>query len=293
MPEVVPTIDTWSRLQAAVHEAKIKAAFKAFRQAGIEPVLFKGWAAARNYPAAMVRQIGDIDLAVSPAQIGSASDLIKTDEVGHLFIDLKAGLSSLDTVDWDILFERSELVELQDSQIRILCPEDHLRVICNHWLIDGGRFKDKLWDIYYAVENRPADFHWERCLGNIPDYRKDWVIIAIGIARHYLDLRVDDLPFMVNSKPIPQWILKTVEDEWKKAKELMPILSTTTDKRQFMTQMFRRFPPNPIRATIEGNGDLYGHMRSWYQVMVLVRRSGPFLKGLFRLMTGKLSKIWR
>src|SRR5215471_15976998 len=49
-------------LEAAVHQIDIKDIFKRMRAAGIEPLLFKGWALARLYPDVGLRPYGDIDL---------------------------------------------------------------------------------------------------------------------------------------------------------------------------------------------------------------------------------------
>jgi hypothetical protein len=40
--------------------------------------------------------------------------------------------------DWDELFARSRLVPLGDEQVRVLCDEDHLRILCLHLLRSGA-----------------------------------------------------------------------------------------------------------------------------------------------------------
>ena len=63
-----------------------------------------------------------------------------------LVVDLHRGLdrqrdgqafSLLDDRRLEELYERSELVALGDVDVRILGPEDHLRLICLHMLAHG------------------------------------------------------------------------------------------------------------------------------------------------------------
>lgn len=277
MRVVTADINDWNLLQAKVQEERIVSVFDAFRAHGIEPILIKGWAAWRNYPPDRTRRAGDIDLAVEPDEYERAAALLKEPEINRHLIDLHRGLRQLDSLEWDDLFDNSILVELRGSKIRILRPEDHLRILCVHWLIDGGEYKDKLWDVYYAVENRPEAFDWSRCLDVVDNNRKRWIIGAIALARHYLGLEVDDLPFADDLKEIPKWITSCVEREWRRER-LEPVLTSVHDKGLLFRQIMRRMPPNPIRATIEANGDLYGSRRWWYQAAVIGRRLGPFLR---------------
>jgi hypothetical protein len=247
--------------------------------------LIKGWAIARLYPPDKLRRPGDIDLAVSHDDFEAASSLRADPDVSKFNIDLHDGLRTLDTVSWDDVFLHSQLVDLEDEKIRILRNEDHLRLLCVHWLFDGGRYKDKLWDIYYAVAHRPSDFDWDRCLNVVSRNRRGWVICAIALAHHYLDLRISDLPFRDEASTVPQWILKCVEKEWRQPYHFESVLTSTHDRHILLNQIGRRLPPNPIRATIEAEGDLYGSKRSLYQLKLLKSRARPFMNQLIGWIT--------
>jgi hypothetical protein len=261
-----------------------------FRAKGIEPVLFKGWAIARLYPDPVKRRVGDIDLAVSESDFPIASTIVRSKDAIQLNIDLHRELRDRDTLAWETILEKTELIDIDGEQVRVLCEEDHLRVLAFHWLVDGGRYKDKLWDIYYAVENRSPDFDWQRCLDMVDANRRRWVICAIGLAHHFLDLKIDDLPFAGEAGNIPNWVLRTIKREWRQSEDLQPVLAVSFDPRWMFRQILRRLPPNPIRATIEAEGDLYDGARMLYQIRVLKRQTPPFLSGLVEILRGKLSK---
>jgi Uncharacterised nucleotidyltransferase len=278
MSSAVTDKSKWDVLQAKLHEARVQRAFSVFRDAGIEPILIKGWAAARNYPQEQIRHFGDVDLAVAPEDFNRALRLVRSTKNAWLFIDLHESLRDLDSVDWSNLFENSRLADLNSISVRILRPEDHLRVLCAHWLIDGGRSRDKLWDIYHAVAHRPPDFDWHECLEVVAPHRRRWVIYTIGLAHKYLDLEIDDLPFESEAKKIPGWILRCVEKEWRQPDNFEGIINSSRNARHFLRQVSRRLPPNPLRATIEENGDLDSRMRWWYQIKVVAKHVGPFAK---------------
>ena len=117
-------------------EGLIVKAFRSFRARRVEPILIKGWAGARNYPEGVPRFSAGGEIAVSLSDYGTALGMIKAHEITG--VDLHRELRHLDTVSWDVLFSNSHLVDLDGEEIRILSPEDHLRVLCVHWLTNGG-----------------------------------------------------------------------------------------------------------------------------------------------------------
>lgn len=281
--ELVTVEETkWRMLQRRILEKRIAEAFVFLRENGIEPILIKGWAAAQVYPNPLERAFGDVDLAVAPEDFSSAETLLANDRRGGL-IDLHCGLRRHDTLSFADLYEHSRLVECSDVNIRILRPEDHLRVLCVHWLTDGGAYRERLWDIFYAVENRPADFDWERCLAAVGENRRQWIVCAIGLAHKYLDLNLKDTPIEAEAERVPEWVIRAVENEWQSGVRLMPLRSVLKDGRQFWRQIKKRMSPNPLQATVFAEGSFRGESRVYYQIKSWSQRFvnliGKILKG--------------
>lgn len=253
----------------------IVSAFKGLREQGIEPVLIKGWAAARNYPADVPRFSGDIDLAVADEDFDCARSLVEDKKSGVLGVDLHQQLRHLDTVDWKILLENSETIAVDGEAIRILAAEDHLRVMCVHWLTDGGESRDRLWDIFYAVQNRPESFDWDRCLGVVGPNRRGWIIATVGLAHKYLGLEIDDLPFADEARRLPTWLTRSIERSWNEGVRLRPLHTALDDMRTLLTQIRKRIPPNPIQATIDCEGAFDDGSRVGYQIRDVFIRLWP------------------
>jgi hypothetical protein len=279
----------WQLLQWRVYEKRIVEAVVFLRQNGVEPILIKGWAAAQVYPEPSARYSNDIDLVVAPSEYGRVSEILKNFR-NRILIDLHGGARRLDALSFEELFADSTLVKCGETEIRVPRPEDHLRILCVHWLSDGGEKKARLWDIYYAVENRPADFDWARCLNAVGETRRKWVICTIGLAHKYLGLDVGDTPVAGRAADIPHWVFKTVEREWANPVPLIPLHQSLSDGRQFLRQVKKRIPPNPIQATIDMEGEFDERTRIFYQLGDVFRRLNPSLKrfsGRFFSMIGK------
>src|SRR5205085_1349840 len=121
---------------SACSERDIQSVFQLLRSEGIEPLLFKGWAAARLYPAEGLRPWGDIDLYVRPRDYERAQALVQqharalTSMVDLYHVDF----ADLDERGVEELYARSQLFALGDVEVRVPGAEDHLRLLCLHWL---------------------------------------------------------------------------------------------------------------------------------------------------------------
>jgi hypothetical protein len=271
----------WYLLQKRRYESEIEKTVSFFREHNLDPVLIKGWAAGLAYPADEPRQFTDIDLAVSASDFERARLLMSSDALKGIVIDLHNEFRYLDTLPWNDLFSNSRFEDLDGVPVRILRPEDHLRLLCVHWLADGGIHKDRLRDIYYAVANRQADFDWSRCLDAAGANRREWILCVLGLTNKYFDLPLDGLPFADKARRIPEWVIKRVEKEWRDPVHLLPLLTFVRDPKQFLRQAKKRLPPSPIRAMVEMEGEINGPL-FYYRIGCFVKRVPPFLKSLSR-----------
>ena len=276
----------WNKLLLRKFEVCIVEVFQFLRAAGIEPILIKGWAANQFYPENRPRSFSDIDIAVSSSDFDNATDLLGNFNK-RVSIDLHHELRHLDNVAWPTIFERSKLKRVDDFDIRILSPEDHLRVLCTHWLNDGGQYRERLWDIYFAVENRPENFDWSLCLDSVSRTRRQWVLMTVFAAHKYLDLDILNLPFADEITKLPDWMEKCIEKEWATNVRLLPLHTVLNDRKRLIEQIRKRFPPNPIQATIENEAGFDESSRLRYQIMSVFKRTVPSIKRLFPTVFGK------
>jgi hypothetical protein len=173
------------RLEAGIHLQKIKRVLTYLHAAGIEPVLVKGWSVARLYPESGLRHFLDVDLCVRSDQHAIAQRLLVGLGDEGLYVDLHKELDHLDAMPWDEFWARTHLLTLDDTTVRVPCAEDHLRILCLHWLRHGAWKPAGLCDIGAMFESRCEEFDWQRCLGSDP-VRAVWVACTIGLAMELL-----------------------------------------------------------------------------------------------------------
>ena len=281
------TIDAnkWGRIANIANEERTSKAFNYFSSQGIECLLLKGWACSRFYDTNRIRTYTDVDIACSPASADLAMSLFREFRIRGVSVDLHIGMRNLDKLSWEDLYSHSYSVELDGEPIQVLSDEDNLRLTAVHWLTDGGVNREKLWDIYYLVKNRPMNFDWDRSLNSNGPIRRTWVEAAIATARIYLDLDMSGVPIEAKNFQLPKWYTRTLEKEWKRGPYSRRILSAVvTRPKLFAEQVYRRFPPNPIAATIDVEAPIDETWRGPAQLRSLYKKAGPFAKGIARRM---------
>jgi hypothetical protein len=200
-----------------------------------------------------------------------------------LYVDLHEELDHLDVMKWDEFFSRSQVIRMDDTEVRVPCAEDHLRILGIHWLRHGAWRPAGLCDIAAALESRPDDFDWERCLGADP-VRADWVACAIGLARELLGAELRDqgskieirsahnsVRLNARRESLPRWLLPAVLRKWQRSVSpnyrvpLSAVFRGDAGWKEFGSNRFTRLD-QPVRATIALRGRFNNWPRLPYQL---------------------------
>lgn len=266
-------------IQYKVREKQIGDIWQKFEEAGFQPILIKGWAAAQCYPKPFEREFVDIDLIVNPDGFLEADEFSKIMQ-SSLPIDLHYGPRHLDSLSFEDIFENSVFYRCGEIDIRVPRAEDHLRMLCIHWLTDGGANREKLKDIYYLIDNRTEEFDWDRFLNVISHRRQRWLECAVGTAQKYLKLNLENTPLINSSENLPKWFVQTIQNEWNNSVKLEPLQLHLRNKKMLWKQIKKRLPPNPIQATVLQEGDFDWKPRIWYQIGNIFNRLPSLLKSI-------------
>lgn len=270
-------------LQSAIHLREIEETAVSLRSAGVDAVLVKGWTVARLYPEIGLRPYGDTDLCVRPEQYRTAQVVTDHPRGQRFSIDLHNGFTTLDNLSFDDLLARSERVRFGNATLAVLGLEDQLRLLCRHFLRHGAWRPLWLCDIAAAVESRPPNFDWDRCLGRNRTVA-NWVACAIGLAHELLGAELRDGPPVVTKQRLPRWLVARVRANWN-AGPPTPILTDLTQltplqrPRELVDALRERWP-DPIIATVYTNGRLNRCPRLPYQLAHGVSRLATFLISL-------------
>lgn len=277
-------------LRYRVAERELALIWRIFREAGLHPVLIKGWAAAQYYPEPWTRSLGDFDLAFSAAEYPEAEAVRERKMLNRT--DLHRELRHLDTERWELLCERSVELECGDERIRVLSPEDHLRVLCVHWLNDGGAYRDRLRDIGNLLTAHRGTFDWELCFAPLTAVRRRWIEIAVALADRYLeDADLSFVPFAAGFGTVPEWVFRALEREWSSGRRLVPLHFVLREPKELLIQIGKRLPPNPIQSTIELEADFDGRPRALIQAANVFRRISPSYKRVWPALKRLLRSV--
>jgi hypothetical protein len=270
------------KLLAIIYKREVAEIFRLLRSHAIEPILVKGWAIGRHYAEPETRPCGDIDLCVSKEQFAAASEVLKSREGSPHSFDLHKEFRHLDDGSFEELAARSELVELEGVPVRVLSAEDHLRVLCYHFLREGGWRALWLCDIAVALESRPADFDWDLCLsGN--RRREDWVACAAQLAHQLLGADVCETPVAVRDAKLPAWLIPNILREWEvrsmSQRHRTPMASALSQPLRTLKGL-RHHWPTPVEATVALRGSFNDLPRLPFQVGNFISRAATLLARL-------------
>jgi hypothetical protein len=273
-------------LEAARHERDIQAIFTLLRSNNIEPVLIKGWSIARLYPEKGMRPYDDTDLVVRRDQYSNAQTIVREQKLTEFDVDLHRGLEEYGFDNEDDFFVNSQLVKLGDVDVRVPALEDNLRISCVHFLRHGAFRPLWLCDVALAVESRPADFDWDRCLGGNKRVA-DWIACTIGLAHQLLGARVDDTPVAHRAENLPRGLLPNVLKQWEKpfardhgvARHRAPMSSYLRNPAGLVGDLLRRWP-NGIEATVYVRGPFNELPRFPFQIGECIGRAARFVARL-------------
>ncbi len=187
--------DVWriSCLHASRGRRRAAAAVAFFRGRGIQTLLVKGWAIARLYPEPALRPYTDTDLAVGPEQIEQAEKLLAElpDECGP--VDLHALPEEWRDRKWRTVVARAVRERVEDLDVLIPSPEDHLRLLAIH-AMKHGIFRP-LWlcDLGVALESCGTGFDWAYfCSGD--RWLTECALVALRLAGSLLGAKLEGTP---------------------------------------------------------------------------------------------------
>jgi len=247
------------------------------REAGVEPLLVKGWAAALLYPEPGLRPYGDIDLLVRPEQHTVAREALVAG--ARAPVDLHRGLADLDDHELEDVFARSRHVPLGKVEIRIPSAEDHLRLLCLHAFRHGLSRAVWLCDIAAALESRATDFDWGRLLTG-DRRRSEAVVAALGLARAMLAAELGPTPLAARAERLPRWLVPATLRQWGKGSGLREPMGSFLRRPRGALAELRKHWPNPIEGTMGVGAPWNAWPRLPFQLAHVLVRGVRFARGL-------------
>lgn len=207
------------RLQTAAHNALLYSAMREwsqrFQEAGITALWLKGAAMGLLiYPDSNLREMGDIDVLIAPAQIAAARSLaervtgrktsslahdvdrhatIKVGKGGRVHLELHWSLVDLGVnagcEDTDWFLGQRVVIQSDGVMIATLSPEAHLLHLCAHaQIIHGDQFRlARYLDLHWLITHYPS-LDWELIVDRAVTFRWSFAVErALRLTQRYFD----------------------------------------------------------------------------------------------------------
>ena len=266
-------------VESTVHQQTLRKIFTLLSGENIHPILYKGWAAAQYYPQPALRPYLDFDLIVPHHQEKRVTEIMNKAEIRNFDLE-HYELNRFDSRSYEDLFDRSCLIKLNEIEIRVPCPEDHLRLLCIHLLKHGGSGPLWLSDVGAVVEARAVDFDWDRFLG-ANKRQANWVAYTLGLANRILGAKIDDTPVYSIAQKLPAWMERSIISDWSTPRRILHIhdklMTESMGKTSEFISALRSRWPNPIEATVIYNGSFNRASAIGCQVRYYARQAARFV----------------
>jgi len=244
-------------LYAGLHEAEIEQVINMLAADGVEPLLIKGPVAAALYPELGLRPYGDLDLCFDPGQHQMAVSILSAQGGNASSVDVHDGFDAVYGLSFSEVLARAATIKVGKVMVGVPCFEDHLRILCIHFLKHGAWRPLSLCDIAAALESRQGEIDWDRCLGR--DKRIiNWVSSAIGLAHQLLGACLSGVPLLAGAKKLPRWLAAAVLKQWERpypqSNETPESLRVNLREPSLLKSEILKRWPNPIKATMYFEG---------------------------------------
>jgi hypothetical protein len=238
-------------LQALSREGLVSDVLRLSSDAGLNPILAKGWVTARLYPTPGLRPYGDVDLFVRPDEYAAAERALDEFRGRPLTVDLHAGFPDLADRTFSDVFDRSRVVSAGGVRARVPGLEDQLRHLCVHFMRHGAWRPMWLVDIAAALESVEGTFDWDYCLSGAR-HRTRAVACAAGLAHALLGARLDHAVLRAAGDRLPGWLVPAVLRQWGERYERYtdrPFAVTLRHPPDIVAALRRRWP-NAVESTM-------------------------------------------
>ena len=183
----------------------------------------------------------------------------------------------------DEFWKYTKQLTLEGIPVTVPSAEDHLRVLCFHFLRHGAVRYSRLCDIAVLLERRRAPFIWNRCLGTDP-IKENWIRTTLTLARDFLGARLDNASPDSTELHLPSWLieasqLQLLQHQDDPSDSFMQLVKKPTD----LVAILRRRWPDPVQATLRYPARFDDASRLRLQIAVYVRQIALFLR--YRLAT--------
>ncbi len=261
-------------IDAALVAGATARAVAALEAAGVRPMLLKGWAVARLYPERGLRPVGDVDLAVEPADAEAARRVLG--RIGASTVDLHVGLPLLSDRDRAAVRGRRQRIVVGGGEVDALGDEDHLRLLALHLLAHGAARAMWLCDLGLLVERLGRSLDWDYLLAGDAT-RSDGVACALLLARALFGARLEGAPSAL-SRSLPRWLSASVLEQWGRPFVALDDLGPLPRRPAALLAEARLRWPTPVVATFTTGAPWDDRPRLPYQLADVGTRAARYLR---------------